>query len=204
MASGVIETRVVRHLFAGGTPDNGVGSLSRRQQSSSDEGSCDGRDDIGVGKPRMDGVEAPIGLSARHLTNKKHVGKFGYCVIPQSVEGAGLVTNAGEVDPLSLPVDFTAYLGDPRSWSKGAAEMVGEHEVAEMVGPEMDLKAVFGDPSGGADAGVVHQHVDRSPSFFEGPRRGPRRLERCKIEMEKLGRPPAGEDFANDCLGPLL
>jgi hypothetical protein len=95
-------------------------------------------------------------------------------------------------------------LNDPRPRLEGPSEMVGEHEVTEMVDAEMDLEPVLRDPPGGPDPGIVDQHIQLPVTHLKAASRLVGGVERCQIEVEVFGAASGGFDVADDCLCPLL
>ena len=82
--------------------------------------------------------------------------------------------------------------------------MVGQHEVAKVIDPEMDFEPVLRDTPSGPYACVVDQDIEGSSARLESAGGCPGRVQRGQVESQILGRAARRLDFVHDRKDPLL
>ena len=98
-------------------------------------------------------------------------------------------------------MNLTADLDDSHPRPKRATEMVGEHEVSQMIRAEVDLESISGPSPSCPHPGVIDEHIHRASRVFECFRRVSRRFQGGEVDLEELRGPTATGDLIYNRLG---
>lgn len=145
----------------------------------------------------------PIGLAARHLTDEEHIGQLGGGVLAKPIERASAAAHSREVDARCSSMNLTADLNDSRPGSKRATEMVGEHEVSQMICAEVDLEPISGPSPSCPHPGIIDEHIHRASRVFKCFRGASCRFQGGEVDLEELRRPTSTGDLIDNRLGSL-
>ncbi len=91
----------------------------------------------------MDGVGPEARPASGQLPSEQHVGQLRDAIFRPAKERTRLSSDTVEVDAIDVEVSRTSDLHDTGSVGESRLERPGEHEVAEMVDGEVDLKTIF-------------------------------------------------------------
>ncbi len=143
-------------------------------------------DDVGVGQTGMNRICVPVRPAMGERSHEQDVGQLGNSVFVEAIKGSGAPLEPVKVDALDAEVNRAGHNHDAGAGSKGATQMMGEHEVPQMVHSELELETICGDASCCSNAGVVDEDVELAAGGSKRAASIPGRLERGKVEMEKL------------------
>ena len=94
------------------------------------------------------------------LSDEQDVGQLGNRIFVKAIEGPGSPLQLVEVNAVDAKVNRAGHNHDAGAGSKGATQMMGEHEVPQVVHPELELETIRGDASCGSNAGIVYEDVE--------------------------------------------